>query len=282
MQNLQPVKKSFGNYVKIGYEFAAHTTIPPKYANLFNKVSVIDDSVLIIDDILDQSSCRNGKSCLYKKSGLESALITAKLQEFKSFNALVALMNVLKTSPSYRLRLEETFNEFLYQVYVGQKIDLELCAIKNYDAKLIPKYFEMIRTFTGGHVKYALRIGQLLANTNPNENVDRMAESLGVIRQICDDFDDYFEKHHEPFGDFQRGCNRLPEILFKKQKGSRRTVLNLISNKEYEKARKIVLNNNTRKILYSYCETENKKIARLLTKVSIQIPEEDFHKMLLK
>ena len=38
-------------------------------------------------------------------------------------------------------------------------------------------------------------------------------QSAGRIRQIVDDFEDYYSEHHEPFGDFLQGKNRLPESI---------------------------------------------------------------------
>lgn len=276
MHYLQPTRKSYGNYIKIGYEFANHKKVDSKLQELFDKITIIDDSVLIIDDILDQSEFRNGKLCFYKIYGLQNAIITAKLQESESINVIIYLAKVLKTKEHYVLKVLETFNEFLYNVYVGQRMDYELSQIKEFSPKLMKKYFDMIRIFTGGHVKYGVRIGQLLANKDTNRDIDILADSIGVIRQICDDYNDYFEQHHEPFGDFKIGCNRLPELLFKKHNGNREKILKLISQKKYSEVREIVLTLETRKAMYEYCKKEHAKIEGLLKKYEILISIENF------
>jgi len=276
MQYLQPTRKSFGNYIKIGYEFASHKKVNKDLKRLFDMITVIDDSVLIMDDILDKSELRNGTPCFYKIHGTQKAIITAKFQECEAINALMQLAVVLKTKEQYVHKILKTFNEFLMQVYTGQKIDYELSKINNYAPEILKKYFEMIRIFTGGHIKYSIRIGHLLANEDVNPEIDKIADSIGIIRQICDDYNDYFEQHHEPCGDFKIGCNRLPEILFKKQNGNRKKVVSLISKREFSKVREIVLTSETRKIMHECCKKEYKKVEKLIHTYHIPIIVEHF------
>lgn len=111
----------------------------------------------------------------------------------------------------------------------------------------------MIRLFTGGHMKFGLEIGQLLQNKKIDSNLSKIFERLGKIRQIVDDFEDYFPEHHEPFGDFIAESNRLPELIFKKNKGDRKKVLELIKRNEFNKARQLVLSEKVRNEMYSFC-----------------------------
>jgi len=259
MASLQPKNKSFGFYVEYGFILAGGNP-SVKQEKLFAKLSLIDDSVLILDDIFDNSISRNGKPCLHRTHGIQHASITAQKYQSQAYDCLYDLMLESKTGEPFQIKILKKFSEFIDQINIGQGIDLELSKIRIYSPKLLSRYFVMIKTFTGGHIKYALEIGQLLAHKNVDSKLSKEAESLGIIRQIVDDFDDYFDAHHEPFGDLISGANRLPEILFKKRKGNLSAVLNYIKNRKYSEARNIVLNTSIRKELYFYCKKEDKKI----------------------
>ena len=77
MTSLQPRNKSFGFYVRYGYILAGGKP-SLEQDELFTQISLIDDSVLILDDIFDNSSTRNGKPCLHKSHGIQYANITAQ------------------------------------------------------------------------------------------------------------------------------------------------------------------------------------------------------------
>ncbi len=139
-------------------------------------------------------------------------------------------------------------------IYEGQKIDKELEEATDITPDMIDRYFLMTRKFTGGHIRYGLEIGQLLAGKVPDKDVSTIAEAMGINRQIVDDFEDYFKAHHYPQGDIKRGAKRLPEILFTLQGGDRETVLKLISEKDFAGVIEAVLNPGVRKELYRYCE----------------------------
>jgi len=124
----------------------------------------------------------------------------------------------------------------------------------------LKNYFKMITLFTGGHIKYSIEIGQLLANKEPDHSISVAAVSLGIIRQIIDDFNDYFKRHHEPFGDFLSESNRLPEILFKKFGGSRKKALNLLEKGSVDDFLLMVLNKKVREEIVKYCDRESKLI----------------------
>ena len=95
MENLQPLKKSFGNYIKVGYEFAKRKKMNNKQWGLLKRVSLIDNYVLILDDIIDESFLRNGKPCLYRKIGIPSALIIAEEYRNNATNSLIELSKKL-------------------------------------------------------------------------------------------------------------------------------------------------------------------------------------------
>lgn len=105
---------------------------------------------------------------------------------------------------------------------------------------------------------------------------------MGIIRQICDDFDDYFNFHHEPFGDFISSNNRLPELLFKKNNGNRLQVLELLQKNDLKKARDLVLNDKVRYELYQFCKKELDFCKSIKTNFNYEKLIEDFEKILTK
>ncbi|MFA6995418.1 MAG: polyprenyl synthetase family protein [Patescibacteria group bacterium] len=264
MIKLQPKSKSFEHYIYIGFKFATKKNLNIVGKKLLKNISCIDDSILIIDDIIDKSKLRNGKSCLYLQIGEEGAILKSKLLEIEARNNLLNLALLLKTKEEFKIKIINKFDDFLRDIYLGEEIGQRLSKQKKYSDFLLKNYFKMITLFTGGHIKYSVEIGQLLANKEPDSRIGTAAASSGIIRQIIDDFNDYFKKHHEPFGDFLSESNRLPEILFKKFGGNRKKALNLIERGDIIDFLSMVLNKKVREEIVKYCDKEvgliNKKV----------------------
>lgn len=256
MIKLQSKFKSFDYYIYIGFRFATKKNLNIEEKKLLKKVSFIDDSILIIDDIIDKSKLRNGKPCLYLQIGEKKAILESKLLEIEARKNLLNLASILRTKEEFKIQIIKKFDDFLRDIYLGEKIGQILSKQKKYSDSLLKNYFKMIALFTGGHIKYSIEIGQLLANKEPEPRISTASVSSGVIRQIIDDFNDYFKKHHEPFGDFLSESNRLPEILFKKFSGSRKRALSLIERGNITDFLSIVLNKKVREEIVKYCDKE--------------------------
>ena len=222
---LQPSNKSFENYIKLGYEFNSIKKITAEQNKLLKQISKIDDSILILDDIIDKSELRNGKPCLYKQEGLQEAIVQSEILKSEAISSLIKLMKISKTNQKNQLEILDKINKFFKSIYLGEQIDFKLGKLNKFENNQIDQYFKMVSLFTGNHIKFGLEIGQLLSNNNIDLKLSEIAISLGIIRQICDDFNDYFDEHHEPFGDFMTKKNRLPGLLFKKNKEDRSNVL---------------------------------------------------------
>jgi geranylgeranyl pyrophosphate synthase len=255
MTDYQPKDKSFERYIQIGYEFASGKELSEAEMALLEKISDIDTSIIKIDDILDHEERRNDHACIYLIDGIDKTIINARLDEINGVQALTDLIAFRKCFPLFSYEILKVFNNnYMRGIYEGQKIDKELEEAKEIHPEMIDRYFLMTRKFTGGHIRYGLEIGQLLAGKVPDEEVSAIAEAMGINRQIVDDFEDYFKAHHYPQGDIKRGAKRLPEILFTLQGGNREAVLKLISEKDFAGVITVVLNPDVRKALYRYCE----------------------------
>lgn len=279
---LQPSNKSFENYIKLGYEFNSIKKITAEQNKLLKQISKIDDSILILDDIIDKSELRNGKPCLYKQEGLQEAIVQSEILKSEAISSLIKLMKISKTNQKNQLEILDKINKFFKSIYLGEQIDLKLGKLNKFENNQIDQYFKMVSLFTGNHIKFGLEIGQLLSNNNIDLKLSEIAISLGIIRQICDDFNDYFDEHHEPFGDFMTKKNRLPELLFKKNKEDRSNVLKYFKKNNYKEARKIILNSNIRQKLYNFCNEELEKINKIKTNFDYSSLIEDFKQILTK
>ncbi|HWQ60653.1 MAG TPA: polyprenyl synthetase family protein [Candidatus Fimivivens sp.] len=288
MSEYQPKDKSFERYIQIGYEFASGKELSEAEMALLEKISDIDTSIIKIDDILDHEERRNDHACIYLIDGIDKTIINARLDEINGVQALTDLIAFRKCFPLFSYEILKVFNNnYMRGIYEGQKIDKELEEAKEIRPDMIDRYFLMTRKFTGGHIRYGLEIGQLLAGKVPDKDVSAIAEAMGINRQIVDDFEDYFKAHHYPQGDIKRGAKRLPEILFTLQGGNREAVLKLISEKDFAGVITVVLNPDVRKALYRYCEEneayckgidttfEYSKISTHIGQILDRMPESD-------
>jgi len=260
---LQPLKKSFPYYIQLGMEYGSKKKVTKSQNKLLTQIAIIDDAILIIDDIIDNSLLRNNKPCLYREIGVSKSIITAELLKSKAITKLISLMKVSKTKPQYQVLVLEKINLFLDAIYLGEKINLNQVNTNQTIDYQLKNYFKMIKLFTGGHIKFGLEIGQLIVNKIPAPQLSKIGESAGIVRQIIDDYYDYFKNHHEPFGDFIFGDKRLPEILFYKFGGTRNNALVLIKAKKYKQVRLLILNEHVRTELHSICNKEVNKIKRI-------------------
>ncbi len=235
--------------------------------SILEKISDIDTSIVKVDDILDQEEYRNGEKCIYLIDGIEKTIINARLDEINGVKALTDLIELRKCFPLFGYEILRVFNNnYMRGIYEGQKIDKELEEENIITSKMIDKYFVMVRKFTGGHVRYGLEIGQLLAGKIPDKKVSAIAELLGINRQMVDDFEDYFKAHHFPCNDIRRGAKRLPEILFTLDGGDRESVLRQIKNKDFANVIYTVLNDKIRRKIYNYCNSNLATCEKIETK----------------
>lgn len=253
---IHPFEKSLPNYVRIGFEYAAGAPIPDEALTGLFDLSLLDTSVLVIDDILDGSRSRAGRPSLHRDRGVNSAIVEAMLMASESVEAFGAVADAVGTPVPYRLRIHELVNRYLSDMYHGQRLDLEARLDADDGEATMQRYTEIISLITASHVRFGLECGQSLAGARPDPQISRAAEALGRMRQMLDDFHDYFDDHHEPFGDFKNALNRLPEILFKRAGGSRDTVMRALAAGRTEEARDLVLTAATREAIHSRCAAE--------------------------
>ncbi|RJQ17055.1 hypothetical protein C4573_03285 [Candidatus Woesearchaeota archaeon] len=240
---MQPTIKSLEHYISKGYEYAMG--IP-----LTNNMKEFDKGIIIIDDILDNSNYRNGNKTLHQAKGLNSAILTGIAAILNAQETLYKLCQ--NTDFMHTIKAQQTLLSFTQDIIQGELMDQNI--------KSVEEYFTMITLFTGNHIAKGIEMGHYIANKTPPTDLLKACQCAGRIRQIVDDFEDYYEEHHEPFGDFLQRKNRLPELLFK---GNKTYAKELINNEKYEEARNYILKFEVRHNLYDYCLNEHKKVKEL-------------------
>ncbi|GHH32307.1 polyprenyl synthetase family protein [Lentzea cavernae] len=252
---LHPYDKSLARYVRIGYLFAAGETLPAEADDEVSAVSQSDTSMLVIDDILDDSASRAGKPALHVSQGIKAAIVEAMLLHAAAVDGIRRAAERLGTPDWARARIYLRFNDYLSEMYHAQSLDLAARDDHGFEPWMLERYEKIIAGVTASHVTTGLECGQLLAGAEPNPDLTRAGSAIGMVRQVRDDVDDYFDDHHEPFGDFTGGLNRLPELVFKRHHGDREKVLELLAAGMTREARDLVLTYEARQEIYGYCQS---------------------------
>lgn len=148
-------------------------------------LEIFHNFTLIHDDIMDQSPMRRGKPSVYKKWGINTAILAGDTMYVHAYEQLC------KTEPRYLKRVLVIFNHIARKVCEGQQYDLDYETTENIT---IADYIRMIRLKTAVLIAGALKIGAAIANASlmNQERLYRFGESLGIAFQLQDDYLDAF------------------------------------------------------------------------------------------
>lgn len=205
-----------GLFVRLGFQ-----AIDKRWENSLDAMAAIellDSSLLIVDDIVDDAPRRMERDTLHKASGLGNAIIIANILKSTSILAIAQSAKINKQSFDKFFKLLSFYENTYNDMYFGEYLDLYY-EKKDFDDITVAQYIEMIKRTTGVHFGIAMRIGSMLANGNTKQTkvLWDIGTRLGTILQIRDDFIDYIDEEsmiHKPaFGDFTRQKKRLPLIL---------------------------------------------------------------------
>jgi geranylgeranyl pyrophosphate synthase len=202
--------------VRLGYESICDDW--EKSLDAMAALELLDASLLVVDDIVDDSPRRMGKKTLHEREGQENAIILANVLRSTSMLALLKSAGENLLTQTELLKLMESVEQTFTQMYVGEYLDM-MYEDRSIEEVSIDDYLEMIKRTTGIHFGMALKVGGILSRGTEIqiENLWNIGVRLGTILQIRDDFIDYLdveELSHKPsFGDFQRRKKRLPLLL---------------------------------------------------------------------
>lgn len=202
--------------VRLGYESLCDDW--EKSLDAMVALELLDASLLVVDDIVDDAPRRMGEKTLHRKVGEKNAIMLANVLKSTSILALLQSADENSLTQTELLKLIAFVEQTHTQMYVGEYLDL-MYENRHFDEVSIDDYLEMIRRTTGIHFGMALKVGGTLTRGTAIqiENLWMIGVRLGIILQIRDDFIDYLdveELSHKPsFGDFKRRKKRLPLLL---------------------------------------------------------------------
>lgn len=232
-----------------------------------------DTAILLLDDMQDQSKIRDGKPCFYIEHGIEKTKIKATNLQAKAFRELKNICNERKIGFLGKMRAKFLLYSLYSKINKGQNIDLFLEKSSKINHSLVKKYDEMIKLFTGGHIKYGFLLGFLFSKKNPlyKRSVISIGEKIGIIRQIFDDINDYKKEHHEPLGDLIYSKKRLPELIFLLNSTDEESVIlkDLLKNPNgnFPKITETIFNEKVRSVINEKIKVIKKEINLELEKI---------------
>lgn len=176
-----------------------------------------DFSVIVIDDILDESPRRGESFTIQKKWGVKKAIIASSILESMAIQAILTIKDNI-------ICLEKTkgivniFEQTHQDIYVGQYLDIEY-ELLDFNQVNEKQYLEMIKYTTGVQISGCCKIGSIIGGGS-NSDIEALGKYglyTGMALQIRDDLIDYIDSEKEtwktPFLDFSRKKKRLPLLL---------------------------------------------------------------------
>jgi len=245
------------------------------YIGILCCFDIIDFSVLVIDDIIDNTSRRLGRKSPFKVWELGEVLATSMLLKSMATELVISTGNSLKVPPKTLIKIIRSIEDAHKAIYIGQFLDKEY-ENKKINEISIDEYLEMIRLTTGEHIGHSAEVGAILAGASSHGCIlsRNIGCNIGVIMQIRDDFIDYIDKEEitgkPAFRDLLALKKRLPlllmskyhkdgvkQILRKKKIGKweKRKVWDMVTDKR--------IINETKKIVRGISNKINEKIDKL-------------------
>jgi geranylgeranyl pyrophosphate synthase len=177
--------------------------------DLLVALEMLQQSTLIIDDILDRAQLRNGVGALWKTVGREQAICLGYELH------LAGLKGIQSVPGPGGLAAVAELTSSLAKLYLGQRMDVSATPFKlpSYQA-----YFDLIAKTTGTFLESSIVAGALIARADRKAitALRAWAKPWGVAYQMRDDILDFFGEEvtgKKPLGDLREGKLRLPVIL---------------------------------------------------------------------
>lgn len=155
-------------------------------------IEIFHNFTLVHDDVMDDAPLRRGKDTVYKKWGINSAILSGDVMFVQAYQHL------MKSNAEKLSAILTIFNKTAVEVCEGQQLDMDF---ETSDAVSIDAYLKMIELKTAVLLAASLKIGALLGDAS-NEDGDHIYEfgrNLGVAFQLMDDVLDLYG-NPEKFG----------------------------------------------------------------------------------
>jgi geranylgeranyl diphosphate synthase type II len=175
-------------------------------------------SLVVVDDVFDNTGIRMGKPTLPQKWGNNIAVTIGAI--LKSLSSIALAENLVESaaSPSECLRLVIEDELSHYRVYLGQYSDLRSEEMSLDDVSL-DFYLEMIKNTTGVDLGFCVQLGGTLAGGSAAQTqlLYEFGIALGTAMQLRDDLLDFIDSdstiNKTPFRDVSQKKKRLPLMI---------------------------------------------------------------------
>ncbi|MCB0400636.1 MAG: polyprenyl synthetase family protein [Flavobacteriales bacterium] len=155
-------------------------------------VEVFHNFTLIHDDVMDDAPLRRGKETVYKKWGINTAILSGDVMFVKS-------VDLLAKSPEDKLpELIHLFTKTAFEVCEGQQYDMDF---EQKTDVSIDDYLKMIELKTAVLLAASLQLGAIIggAGKEDQQHIYEFGKNLGLAFQLMDDVLDLYG-NPEKFG----------------------------------------------------------------------------------
>lgn len=236
----------------LSYRLFAKKDCWKKILPLTTAIELFHTFTLTHDDIMDNAPLRRGKESVYKKWGVNNAILTGDAILILAYNELNKMNHHLNLTKA--IDILKNFNKCALKVCEGQQMDMD------FEKKIIvdeKDYLRMIELKTAWLFAFAMKMGSYLSvdNTYLINNIFKTGLLLGKVFQIQDDLLD-------TYGDDKTGKKTGADILSSKKNYP----FVLAIAKSDEKLKKELLN------IYSlkYANDKVEKVLKIYNKLNIK------------
>jgi geranylgeranyl diphosphate synthase type II len=156
-----------------------------KALNAALAIEVFHNFTLVHDDIMDDAPLRRGKTTVFKKWDINTAILSGDVMFVNAIQLLV------KDNNSNLSDVLGIFNKAAVEVCEGQQYDMDFETIENVS---IDDYLKMIELKTAVLLAASLKIGAVLAEAKQDDanHIYEFGRNLGIAFQLMDDILDLY------------------------------------------------------------------------------------------
>jgi geranylgeranyl diphosphate synthase type II len=194
-------------------------------------IELFHNFTLVHDDIMDDAALRRGEDTVYKKFGLNSAILSGDVMMIESLR----LLNEVEFE-SKKKGLVKLFVKTGREICEGQSLDM---GFEKKSQVELEEYLEMIRLKTAVLLACSMKMGAILGSKNEDfqRAIYAIGQNIGVGFQIQDDwldtYGDFSKVGKTPYGDIvQTKRTALYLHAFQKSNGIQKEKLMHLYSKE--------------------------------------------------
>lgn len=189
-------------------------------------------AALIQDDIIDNAEFRRGEPSIYKKHGLNTALLISDFLLFELNHILAQYSNYVD---NYRVSLIlSAFGKYAQQTTLGEYLDIQLGKKETIN---LSDYINMVSYKTGALLTASAVTGAIIGNATQKE--------INILREYSDNHGIAYQIHDDIL-DLTSNPDKIGKPIFKDIVGSKKNILIvhiLLQLNKLKDKRKIVVEN---------------------------------------